>query len=800
MKKNKKISNYQNVIIISLLIIVLFTMTTGFALYNQLITIGGNITLLPDGKFDVTNITLTDSHNVVDSVTPTYVDGTINFQITFHGTEGDYYAEYDIDLVNNSSYDYTFNAMNFTPSINSSGSDDGSLSYQLTGIQNGEVIPPKTTKHIKLRLTLNGTHGTTYDVGVETDVDTTEEERGNLLGSLSVISNDLRDSDTASFTLTVLSTYSTEQTFRVVSANDNFILIDNNGDEISELIANPNTETSYTLYVKTNSEAVFATDTESSLIQIYSYNAGYENVDTINFEVEMSAIHDTVPPQIGNIQMKINDTVGQIDVSWDRLDSGGTKIVDYGVILYKSTTENGTYTKEGDTLHTNSESRSMTLSGLSEGYYYVDIYGVDKAQNSGIDYKGLSTNDNYYVFSSKGYFKWVFSINITKSNEISYDGTVPSTVNLNQNFTVKFTYDSNYKFSSISVKIGGVAVNSVSGSNTKGYKLSNSNKTLEVYKVDGDVDIDIKSEYDCLVEGTMVRLADGTSKKIEDIGYDDLLLVWDFEHGRFTYEYPIWIEKKGKSLYYQLNTFSDGSTLKTVGYHGVYSPDYNKFISVDSDKFNVGTRILKVDENDKFYPVILMKKEFVMENVNYYQIVTTSYYNVISDDVMTTDGNIILVNLYGFNDDVTWKTNRQSIINDKDNLFDYEFLSDVLPYYMYDGLRAAEVKYIMNMGYFNYEDIPYLKNKLAGFNKDLLLPVPVINGSRYWMVTTSVDKVINKKDYLVKEGSIYTLPNVKDTNNFIGWYNTSDGKYYQPFDKVKVWHGMHFIASYNETS
>ena len=33
---------------------------------------------------------------------------------------------------------------------------------------------------------------------------------------------------------------------------------------------------------------------------------------------------------------------------------------------------------------------------------------------------------------------------------------------------------------------------------------------------------------------------------IEDIDYDDLLLVWDYEHGKFTYQYPIWIEEPFK--------------------------------------------------------------------------------------------------------------------------------------------------------------------------------------------------------------------------------------------------------------
>ena len=63
------------------------------------------------------------------------------------------------------------------------------------------------------------------------------------------------------------------------------------------------------------------------------------------------------------------------------------------------------------------------------------------------------------------------------------------------------------------------------------------------------------------------------------------------------------------------------------------------------------------------------------------------------------------------------------------------------------------------------------------------------------MVTTSLDKVndTNKKNYLYKEGSIYTLPS---DNNIKKWYSTAENIYYNPGDTIEVWHGMHFIAFY----
>ena len=60
--------------------------------------------------------------------------------------------------------------------------------------------------------------------------------------------------------------------------------------------------------------------------------------------------------------------------------------------------------------------------------------------------------------------------------------------------------------------------------------------TVEITFEDGTTDTDEFYLYTCnacFVEGTEITLADGSIKKIEDITYEDELLVWDFDHGCF---------------------------------------------------------------------------------------------------------------------------------------------------------------------------------------------------------------------------------------------------------------------------
>ena len=294
-----------------------------------------------------------------------------------------------------------------------------------------------------------------------------------------------------------------------------------------------------------------------------------------------------------------------------------------------------------------------------------------------------------------------------------------------------------------------------------------------------------------------MRLADGLVKNVEDITYSDLLAVWNYENGSITYEYPIWIEKEQTTNHYQLTKFSDGTVLKTIGYHGIFNMDMNMFVSVDDmDNFKVGTRVAKIDEFGNIYTTTVESIELVNDVVNYYHVVSTRYYNIIANDFLTTDGTVILSNLFGFDKNITWGSIRDMVISDKNNLYTYQEL-DILPYYMFKGLRAEEGKHLINYGISRELFRFYLSaNQL---NKNMLLePDTDIFGNRVWMVSNSDDIVseINKKNYLIKEGNYYTLPSPSKRKNFLYWYNTGDGKSYNIGDKVQIWHGTYFEAIY----
>jgi hypothetical protein len=75
----------------------------------------------------------------------------------------------------------------------------------------------------------------------------------------------------------------------------------------------------------------------------------------------------------------------------------------------------------------------------------------------------------------------------------------------------------------------------------------------------------------CLAQGTLITLADNSTKTIENIQMSDLIKVWDFDNSVFASAHPLWIKQQETTTQYNLLTFSDGSTLKTINQHRIFN-------------------------------------------------------------------------------------------------------------------------------------------------------------------------------------------------------------------------------------
>lgn len=136
----------------------------------------------------------------------------------------------------------------------------------------------------------------------------------------------------------------------------------------------------------------------------------------------------------------------------------------------------------------------------------------------------------------------------------------------------------------------------------------------------------------CYIEGTPITLADRTYKNVEDITYDDDLLVWGFDEGKFDKAKPLWIMKKQTATRYNHLVFSDGSELNTIGQHRIFNIEAGKFTYPMTDDTPIGTHTI----NDKGEVVTLVSKEYVEKDVNYYNIITDYHLNCFAGKILTS--------------------------------------------------------------------------------------------------------------------------------------------------------------------
>jgi hypothetical protein len=134
----------------------------------------------------------------------------------------------------------------------------------------------------------------------------------------------------------------------------------------------------------------------------------------------------------------------------------------------------------------------------------------------------------------------------------------------------------------------------------------------------------------CLVAGTLMSLANGTQKKIEDITYDDVLSVWNFDLGELSEARPLWVKRKQTASQYTLVKFSDGTELRTVGHH-IFNKQAGEFTKIITDDTPVGT----VTVNEQGQEITIVSKELVKDVVDYYNIWTQYHLNAYANGVLT---------------------------------------------------------------------------------------------------------------------------------------------------------------------
>lgn len=770
---------------ISVIFIMIITfMSVGFALYTQVININGTATFKTDGDFAITNVVKISSSNTTDAL-PSFTMNTINLNLEFVKSSDPnpvYNAVYDITVTNDTFFDHTVNSFEFTFDINDGqGQPIGTVNYELTGVTSGDMIEKLSERVATLTVTfVPSVDQNFYPINGEGEIDDEAKPEGNMLATLTgTTTGDVSEGRIAAFTVKVTSTYETNRDFHLVLGNPKLEVCNSSGGTLSDFTIPANTAgQTYTFYVKEKSGATFPDDSITTSVTLKSTGLPNVGCGNITLTVDKEEVYvDTTPPVISNVVASQSNEIGVVNLSWDGDDDYSG--VDHYTVLVLDGDNNVVRT-----LNTTADETQMTINNLSNGtnvntYNFV-VYGTDNDTNtaSQTDINNATTSAGYASASGADQYQWVFTVSFSTTG-VNSNGN--STVNIGDTYTATVTAQNNYTLpNNITVTMGGTA--------TTNFTYNRNNGNISIPNVTGNLIITVTGTYNggtpCLVEGTKIRLADGTTKLVDNITYDDLLLVYDHEFGGFTYEYPIWMESVKTRDFYQLTTFDDNTTLKTVGPHSVFNVDTNRYADISTIK--VGTTIYKVDENNNLYKVKIKKIETIRKKIKYYDVVSTRFYNMVADDVLVNDGREFLCNFYEFRENLLWSLRRQEVLKNNIQLDYNDFKYTGTPYYLFYGLRAQDGAVLVKYNYITKEQFKSVFVDLL-LNKKYIKEPNNIFGKRIWSL--SIDDKYKTK---VFEGTKYKLPK----SNVKCYLNTTNNKCYKPGSTITVWTGTHLISKY----
>lgn len=244
-----------------------------------------------------------------------------------------------------------------------------------------------------------------------------------------------------------------------------------------------------------------------------------------------------------------------------------------------SVTANGSAISSGATV-VEGTSISVTATA-SSGYRLNDVIIGGQAQSGVNKNQAGSSTFNYTVNGATGIdvtTKRMYTVSWTATNAnytVTANGSsISNGASVDTGTAISITVAAKSGYSITAVKINDTQVATAAVSNYS-------------YTVTGNTTITntAQSSGICIVEGTMILLADGTQKPVEDLQVGDMLMVYDHFNGTFAARAFIMDvhAKEAEALYNVLNmTFSNGAVWRIAGHHTIFNSTLNEYVTISA--------------------------------------------------------------------------------------------------------------------------------------------------------------------------------------------------------------------------
>jgi hypothetical protein len=220
----------------------------------------------------------------------------------------------------------------------------------------------------------------------------------------------------------------------------------------------------------------------------------------------------------------------------------------------------------------------------------------------------------------------------------------------------------------------------------------------------------------CIADGTLITLADGSQKPVEELTGDELLLVWNLETGSFDIA-PIAVNFAESFNDYEIIhlNFSDGTDVKIIDEHAFWDFDLNRyaFINKDNAQEYLGhwfkKQITDADGNLTWTKVELIDVDIKHEYTRAWTPITYQHLSFYANGMLSMTGEIGgIVNTFEVSPD-TMKIDEDAYLADIEEygLFTYEEFAQIInvPEEMFDAFQAKYLKVSIGKGHITVEDL-----------------------------------------------------------------------------------------------
>lgn len=212
----------------------------------------------------------------------------------------------------------------------------------------------------------------------------------------------------------------------------------------------------------------------------------------------------------------------------------------------------------------------------------------------------------------------------------------------------------------------------------------------------------------CFADGTLITMADGTQKPIEQVRTTDMLRTYDFFTGEYKEQPIALIINHGDDMYPITNLhYSDGTTLRLIYDHGTFDYDLNQFVYIMPDNYEeyVGHKFAKDDGMGGYTLVTLDSVEFTEEYTGLWSITSVSAMNAILDGILTVAPPEEFYNWIEMGDKLRYDMDVFAADLATYGTYDYEVFADYVTYEEYLAFNGPYLRIPVEKGCFEFQFI-----------------------------------------------------------------------------------------------